>query len=53
MIGANDWSSDLMTYITIYLVSFTAFFVLDLIWLGVINKGFYQEQIGHLMRADV
>jgi uncharacterized membrane protein len=27
--------------------------VLDLIWLGIVARGFYQEQLGHLMRPDV
>jgi uncharacterized membrane protein len=26
---------------------------LDLLWLGVLAKGFYQRQLGHLMRPDV
>ncbi len=28
-------------------------FGMDLLWLGVVAKGFYQGQIGHLMRPDV
>ncbi|HET9066592.1 MAG TPA: DUF2177 family protein [Gemmatimonadales bacterium] len=28
-------------------------FGMDLVWLGVVAKGFYQGQIGHLMRPDV
>lgn len=42
-----------MTYLTIYLASLGAFFALDLLWLGVVAKGFYQAQLGHLMRPDV
>ena len=26
---------------------------MDLLWLGVVAKGFYQEYLGHLMRPDV
>jgi uncharacterized membrane protein len=26
---------------------------LDLLWLGVVARGFYQRQLGHLMRPDV
>lgn len=26
---------------------------LDMLWLGVLAKGFYQRQLGHLMRPDV
>jgi uncharacterized membrane protein len=29
------------------------FFVLDMLWLGVVARGFYQDQIGHLLRAQV
>ncbi len=29
------------------------FLALDLLWLGVVAKGFYQAQLGHLMRANV
>lgn len=28
-------------------------FGLDLLWLGVVAKGFYQRELGHLMRPDV
>lgn len=28
-------------------------FGMDLLWLGVVAKGFYQAQIGHLMRPDI
>ena len=42
-----------MPYLTIYLASLGAFFALDLLWLGVVAKGFYQAQLGHLMRPDV
>ena len=42
-----------MSYLTIYLASLGAFFALDLLWLGVVAKGFYQAQLGHLMRPDV
>ena len=37
----------------VYAACFTAFFALDLLWLGVVAKGFYQKHLGHLMREDV
>jgi uncharacterized membrane protein len=36
-----------------YLASLTAFLALDFLWLGVVARGFYREQMGHLMRPDV
>ena len=35
--------------IYIYLLTIPVFFAIDLLWLGVFAKKFYQEQIGHLL----
>jgi uncharacterized membrane protein len=40
-------------YLKIYAASLVVFLALDLTWLGVVAKGFYQAQLGHLMRPDV
>lgn len=40
-------------FLKMYAVGVVACFAADLIWLGVAAKGFYQRQIGHLMRPDV
>jgi uncharacterized membrane protein len=29
------------------------FLALDLLWLGIVARGFYANQLGHLMRPDV
>ncbi len=36
-----------------YGVAVLVCFGIDLLWLGVLAKGFYQAQLGHLMRPDV
>lgn len=36
-----------------YIASLVTFLVLDFAWLGLVARGFYREQMGHLMRADV
>jgi uncharacterized membrane protein len=36
-----------------YAVGVMTCFAIDLVWLGVVAKGFYQRQLGHLMRPDV
>lgn len=36
-----------------YLASLAAFLVLDFVWLGALARGFYRDQMGHLMRPDV
>lgn len=40
-------------FLKMYGVGVVACFAIDLVWLGVVAKGFYQRQIGHLMRPDV
>lgn len=37
----------------LYGLTAVVFFAIDLVWLGVVATGFYQEHLGHLMRADV
>ena len=43
----------LASFFKLYGVALVAFFVIDLIWLGVVARGFCQNQMGHLMRASV
>ena len=42
-----------LSFLRMYGVGVVVCFGLDLVWLGVVAKGFYQRQIGHLMRPDV
>jgi uncharacterized membrane protein len=39
--------------ITIYLITVPVFFVIDLIWLGLVAKDFYQRHLGYLLRPQV
>jgi uncharacterized membrane protein len=38
-------------YLKLYLGTFAAFLLIDLIWLGVVAKNFYGKQLGHLLAA--
>lgn len=40
-------------FFKLYAVALVAFLVIDLIWLGVVARSFYRDQLGHLLRADV
>jgi uncharacterized membrane protein len=42
-----------LSFLRLYGVGVVVCFALDLVWLGVVAKGFYQRNIGHLMRPDV
>lgn len=37
----------------LYLIALPVFFAIDMVWLGLVAKGFYRDQIGSLMRAGV
>jgi uncharacterized membrane protein len=40
-------------FFKLYPVAIVAFLVIDLLWLGVVARSFYQAQMGHLMKANV
>lgn len=42
-----------MSYILTYLGVTLAFILIDFIWLGIVAKRFYQQQLGGLMRENV
>ncbi len=39
-----------MTFFKLYLIALPVFFIIDMIWLGLIAKGFYGKHLGFLMR---
>jgi uncharacterized membrane protein len=40
-------------FLKLYGVAVATFFAIDLVWLGVVARPFYQTHLGHLMRANV
>ena len=42
-----------MNYIKLYLISIAVFFLIDMVWLGLIAKDLYASQLGHLMSPKV
>lgn len=41
------------TFFKLYGIAFLVFFVVDLIWLGLIARRLYQKEIGQLLKPDV
>jgi len=39
--------------LVVYLVTVPVFFALDLLWLGILARDFYQRHLGYLMRPQV
>jgi uncharacterized membrane protein len=40
-------------FVRLYGIAFVTFLIVDLLWLGVVARSFYQTHMGHLMRANV
>lgn len=40
-------------FFKLYAIALPVFFAIDMIWLGLIAKNFYRQQIGFLMKGDV
>jgi uncharacterized membrane protein len=40
-------------YLKLFAIALPTFLVIDLVWLGVLARPFYQSQLGPLMREDV
>ena len=39
-------------YIKLYFATLIAFFAIDMVWLGLIARTFYRQQLGFLLRPD-
>lgn len=37
----------------LYFIALPVFFAIDMVWLGLVAKGFYQNQIGTLLKSNV
>lgn len=40
-------------FIKLYLVTIPVFFAIDMVWLGLISRGFYKEHLGYIMADSV
>ena len=40
-------------FLKLFLIALPVFFVIDMVWLILVAKKFYQEQIGFLMKPDI
>ena len=40
-------------FLKLYFIALPVFFVIDMIWLGIVAKDFYRAQIGALMKPEV
>ncbi|MCU0871552.1 MAG: DUF2177 family protein [Pirellulaceae bacterium] len=48
-----EFEAKMLTYyLKLYFCTLLAFFAIDMVWLGLIARGFYQKQLGYLLRPD-
>ena len=40
---------NIQLFVVLYLISVPIFFIIDMLWLGVFAKDFYQSRLGHLL----
>jgi uncharacterized membrane protein len=40
-------------FLKLFLIALPVFFVIDMVWLVLVAKNFYQKQIGFLMKPDI
>ncbi len=40
---------NIQTFLILYAISVPVFFIIDMFWLGVVAKNFYQDRLGHLL----
>jgi uncharacterized membrane protein len=40
-------------FMKLYLLTVPVFFVIDIVWLGIIARGFYRRQLGFILSPDV
>lgn len=43
----------MLEYLKLYGIAFVVFFVVDIIWLGLVAKDLYNKEIGSLLKPDV
>ena len=57
-VRATEWNFCLplivvrMFYLKLYFCPLIAFFAIDMVWLGLVARGFYQKHLGYLLRPD-
>jgi uncharacterized membrane protein len=42
-----------MMFIRLFLIALPVFFIIDMLWLVLVARKFYQDQLGFLMRPDI
>ena len=48
----TEWSG-MNRYILLYAATVPVFFVIDLVWLGLVARDFYRDQLGSLMADPI
>jgi len=44
---------DIFTYIKLYAITVPVFFLIDMLWLGILARGFYKSKLGFILSEQV
>ena len=48
-----QFEAEMLSYhVKLYFCTLIAFFAIDMVWLGLIARGFYQKHLGYLLRTN-
>ena len=49
----SDWKEcEMLFHIKLYAISLTAFFMIDIVWLGFIARSFYRKHLGYILAEN-
>lgn len=51
--GMSGVAMNISFYLKLYSLTILIFFIIDILWLGVIAKGFYRRKLGFILSVDV
>jgi uncharacterized membrane protein len=51
--GMNGVAMKLFFYLKLYALTIPIFFIIDLLWLGVVARGFYRKKLGFILSDNV
>lgn len=46
-------STPTFVFLKLYAIALPVFFAMDMVWLGLVAKNFYRDQIGFLMKSEI
>jgi uncharacterized membrane protein len=52
-IEIREASMNILFYLKLYFITIPIFFLIDMLWLGVVARNFYRQNLAHILSPDV